>query len=426
MQKRKKGSLYTTLLKMTLVPIVVLGIVLTILSYHTCSAALNRQVESELKNLSYVVLNTMESMYPGDYKTTGDTEKVIYKGEHVLNGDYDYFDHIKEDTGIDVSLFYEDTRVLTTVEDEDGVRCVSTVCNPLTVKEVLNGQSAKFYTDIDINGKQYQAFYMPVYNSNEVCVGMLALAKPAKMVNAARWQTILPMILISLSCILIVAMICTSYADKIVHVIHLLQDSMGRVVRGDLTEKTDFSVLNRNDEIGDMGRSVTQMQDALHELVEQDSLTHMYNRRKAEQKLQKIQEKALEKEESFTLVIGDIDNFKHINDTYGHGCGDRVLVKTAELLLDYMQTKGIAARWGGEEFLLVFRHYSYTTCRDFVQEIRQKIEDLEVEYEGEKVSVTMTFGMAEGIGSTDLNQLFILADDRLYQGKANGRNQVIG
>lgn len=425
MRKRRKGSLYSTLLMLTVVPIIVLGIVITVFSSNAFSMALNHQVKSELSNISYVLLNTFDNMYPGDYKDTGVGEMLISKGEHILNGDYDYIDHIKEDTGIDVTIFYADKRVITTVRNEDGERCIGTNPNPLVVKEVLNGQQKKFYTNTIINGAKYYAYYVPIYNSSETCVGIIGLAKPSESVQSAQMKAIIPIIIISLIGMVIMGLICASFSEKIVNVIKKLQKSMLNVANGDLSEKPDFSVVSRDDEIGDMGRSVVDMQSAIRVLVEQDELTHIYNRRLGEQKLIQIQSKAAQKEESFILVIGDIDFFKRVNDTYGHDCGDIVLKSIADILRKFMQTKGIVARWGGEEFLLVFNRVSYNTCIEYMNQLLEEISQLKVLYKDAVMNVTMTFGMAEGSGHSNLNELFKIADDRLYQGKLDGRNRVI-
>ena len=150
----------------------------------------------------------------------------------------------------------------------------------------------------------------------------------------------------------------------------------------------------------------------------------MYNRRSGDRKLRLISAEAKESGCSFALAIGDIDLFKRINDTYGHECGDAVLKKVSATLKQHMWHQGIAARWGGEEFLLVFEDTDLETARQQLDELMEKIRALDILYDGQHVSLTMTFGLICK-PSEDIRLLLKEADEKLYIGKTNGRNQVV-
>ena len=159
-------------------------------------------------------------------------------------------------------------------------------------------------------------------------------------------------------------------------------------------------------------------------MIEQDALTELYNRRSGDRKLRLISAEAKESGCSFALAIGDIDLFKRINDTYGHECGDAVLKKVSATLKQHMWHQGIAARWGGEEFLLVFEDTDLETARQQLDELMEKIRTLDILYDGQHVSLTMTFGLICK-PSEDVHLLLKEADEKLYIGKTNGRNQVV-
>ena len=124
------------------------------------------------------------------------------------------------------------------------------------------------------------------------------------------------------------------------------------------------------------------------------------------------------------MAIGDIDFFKRVNDTYGHECGDLVLKNIAACLKRHMAGKGFAARWGGEEFLLVYDHMDVREAYRYLQRLNFEIHDLDSCFDGRTVRITMTFGLVPG-DTDDISQLLRNADQKLYDGKAAGRDCIM-
>ncbi len=126
---------------------------------------------------------------------------------------------------------------------------------------------------------------------------------------------------------------------------------------------------------------------------------------------------------SYWVAISDIDNFKKINDTYGHNCGDYVL-KTIGGILD---GKGVlCCRWGGEEFLFLDKisKKKYDPY-EFLEQIRKEIEDIPFEFEGKRFRITMTFGMSTCTDTVCIEDVIRDADEKLYAGKHSGKNKVV-
>ena len=126
----------------------------------------------------------------------------------------------------------------------------------------------------------------------------------------------------------------------------------------------------------------------------------------------------------FCIAFCDIDNFKRINDSYGHDCGDIVLKNIAEKLRNHMFNCGYAIRWGGEEFLLIFERSTTEDAQPILENLLNDIRSMNTLYEGELINVTMTFGLVNG-GHDEIRQLIRLADEKLYEGKTNGKNRII-
>jgi diguanylate cyclase (GGDEF)-like protein len=158
-----------------------------------------------------------------------------------------------------------------------------------------------------------------------------------------------------------------------------------------------------------------------------DPLTGIYNRRFVNEYLIKEIARFKRSNESFSLVMCDIDNFKEINDTYGHLAGDIVLKSLAQLVTPTLRQLDIFGRYGGDEFVLVLPGTDSTFASNVIDRLRIKIESIPIALPaGVKKSITASFGVAtfpmDGESSDDL---LIKADERLYKAKSLGKNKVV-
>lgn len=163
----------------------------------------------------------------------------------------------------------------------------------------------------------------------------------------------------------------------------------------------------------------------LGNLANTDPLTGLYNRRTMTDHVKNMYEDYLETKEPFTLIICDIDNFKQFNDTYGHECGDMVLKSISTLLSDAIRDQDFLCRWGGEEFLVFLKNIDVQQGKTIAERIRVQITENDVQYNDNKLRITMTFGVAASTEADSYNELFKLADARLYEGKKSGKNKVV-
>lgn len=153
-----------------------------------------------------------------------------------------------------------------------------------------------------------------------------------------------------------------------------------------------------------------------------DALTGLYNRRKA---ISYIEEVVARSTNGFSLCICDIDFFKRVNDNYGHDFGDKVLESISSIFLEEMQGKNMASRWGGEEFLLLFPDCNGDEALIKLEQIKKRIKDTAIELNGQKISVTLTYGLAEYNFSGEIDDTIKEADKKLYAGKQKGRDIII-
>ncbi|MDO5126850.1 MAG: GGDEF domain-containing protein [Eubacteriales bacterium] len=171
--------------------------------------------------------------------------------------------------------------------------------------------------------------------------------------------------------------------------------------------------------------SIENKNKELDDLANTDALTCLRNRRSMMDSVISLFQAYKKPNQTFSLVICDIDNFKQFNDTYGHECGDVVLKNIAQKFLLSTRKDDYVCRWGGEEFLFVLKNISQKDAHTITERIRINIANTEIQYNDEILHITMTFGVASSDEADNYDDLFKLADNRLYQGKNSGKNIVI-
>ncbi len=178
-------------------------------------------------------------------------------------------------------------------------------------------------------------------------------------------------------------------------------------------------------EVRYMRKSLEQENRNLGEIANYDPLTHLLNRRSMNEHMKQAMEDANAGERTFCLIIGDIDNFKKVNDTYGHACGDTVLTEVSRIISINVREEDVVCRWGGEEMLILV-NASKEVARAVAQRICKGISQNTVKHGDIEVSVTMTLGVAEYKEGKTIRSIIDEADEHLYYGKNNGKNQVVG
>lgn len=160
------------------------------------------------------------------------------------------------------------------------------------------------------------------------------------------------------------------------------------------------------------------------QLAHFDPLTHLSNRRDALCILKHEQTRITRNREPLAIALCDVDHFKKINDQYGHNAGDAVLVELAKLFATNLREQDCVARWGGEEFLFIFPQTLAKNANVIAEKIKNKLQDHVVNYEGEKIKVTVSMGIEQLNDNQNIDELINNADKYLYQAKNAGRNQI--
>lgn len=166
--------------------------------------------------------------------------------------------------------------------------------------------------------------------------------------------------------------------------------------------------------------------EMLRKLATIDPLTGLYNRRAMTEYIKAMVKNSFATGKGYFIGLADIDDFKKVNDTYGHDTGDKVLVCVAKAIREMVPEDGCACRWGGEEMLFAIPEYAMEDGCKCAEAFRKTIENLSFETEnGKAFSVTVTIGVYAARSGEDFENAVRLADNRLYIGKKLGKNMVI-
>lgn len=163
----------------------------------------------------------------------------------------------------------------------------------------------------------------------------------------------------------------------------------------------------------------------VQDLANKDTLTSMFNRRYFFKTVNELINN--NPQNTFGIIMIDIDNFKQVNDTCGHQFGDEILVKTSEVVGKHIGDNGICARYGGEEIIIFLKDVNdYGLSFEYIDELRERVQSNIVEFNGLSKSVTISIGMGIYRGIDDsLDCVIKTADELLYKAKENGRNRLM-
>jgi len=156
-----------------------------------------------------------------------------------------------------------------------------------------------------------------------------------------------------------------------------------------------------------------------------DGMTHLYTNRYFQIRMNEELKRFRRYKRAFSILLMDIDHFKGINDTYGHQAGDYVLAETAKIIKESLRGTDLAARYGGDELAIILSETENAMSIEVAERIRQSVQAYPYDFEGKRISVAMSIGVATIDESlVEKGRLIEKADNCLYKSKENGRNRV--
>ncbi|SBS32678.1 putative diguanylate cyclase YdaM [Marinomonas spartinae] len=209
-------------------------------------------------------------------------------------------------------------------------------------------------------------------------------------------------------------------------------NGMNKIIHGLAASRRELSELNsqleekvaqKTQSLEEKNMTLVQLNKKLYTLANTDSLTQVYNRTRFDLLFREHVAMAEYKETYLSLLLIDLDNFKRVNDQFGHQVGDHVLYVTAKLLESVVMNDGIVARWGGEEFAVLLPHIAIDQAQHIAETLRQHLE--EASFDDPAIHITMSVGVSQLLLGESGMSLLKRTDAAMYQAKNTGRNQVI-
>jgi diguanylate cyclase (GGDEF)-like protein len=224
--------------------------------------------------------------------------------------------------------------------------------------------------------------------------------------------------------------------EKLVREVEWLNRKIKQItVSGDLSLRLE---MRGKDELSELAGTVNAMlaaiqkakfellqaQESLRFHAEHDSLTGVLNRRAIRDVLRRELARCRRENQTLGVMLADVDHFKRINDHYGHGAGDAVLVTVVQRISSTLRPYDLVGRYGGEEFLIVAPGCDLEFTQKLAERIRSAVGDESNDLGSEKVTITLSLGITLGTADSDPEFLVAAADSAMYQAKRNGRNRV--
>lgn len=264
--KQKKGLRLALKLSLTvIVPIILItvaGIVLSAVKQSDLSESL---VEREISGIARSVRQTYEELEQGsEFVMDGDT---LSKGSQKLSGDYELIDKLKKEQDVELSLFYGDVRILTTLTDDTGKREINTKLSSQVYEKLQKGEDY-FASDIELFGKPYSGYYVPLYQpGTKDIVGSIFCGRSQTQVNDGLRGTVLSMAGVMIGIFAIAFIFVLVMVRRIVKSLDGAVNNLGSVAKGILNFEMKAEILERGDEVGDMARAIQILVQSLHEIL---------------------------------------------------------------------------------------------------------------------------------------------------------------
>lgn len=265
----KKVRIWTfsrRLLALCLLPMTVVCVLLTAVSTVSLKENIELEIYHSLQMIATSVNETYTNLYEGDY--TVDYVGKVRKGDTEINGNYQLVDALQKQTGFDVSLLFQNTRLLTTLRKENGARVNGTPADKTIYTQIEAGETL-FLRDTMIFEKECYVLYQPLVNSDQTVMGAIEVVKDSESVRQTIREQVLKIIRYSLMPLIaaagMVGILSRSMVVKMKRITRFLKELVG----GRLDQRPDQRSLKSKDELGDIYRGCVQVQDTLKEMVEE-------------------------------------------------------------------------------------------------------------------------------------------------------------
>lgn len=250
------------ILTMALAPLLCLGIATILIGNARISSVVTGSIENGLRASAISVRDTLSYVDEGEYRLEGES---LYKGEFNVSEAVSIADNLKKSADTDITVFYGDTRYMTSVLDEQGNRVVGTKAGEKVVQTVLNEGKEYFATDVEVAGHSYFGYYLPFYDSTgSQIAGMIFAGMPRADAEGQIMSIISLLTVIMVVLFIICAVLLFVVVSKMVHALRMGANTLEQVSNGKLNMEIDLKKMTkRKDELGTISRAIEKLKEEL-------------------------------------------------------------------------------------------------------------------------------------------------------------------
>lgn len=258
-----KLKLRPAIMAMVFIPIILITLVAVLLFYNRTHSLVEEEISTTLSATGKSLQQTYNALGEGDYYQ--DANGDVWKGDYCISQDTSIVDEISDSTGLVATFFWGNTRVMTSIRNDKNERIIgTTTTDPNVLQDTLTDGKAFFNKSLTINGKNYYVIYEPVFQpSDGSVVGMAFVGIENTTVNESIRNMIVSILIIILVIIVLITVISMLVINALVRAAKLTSAVTDAMANGDMTQKLDEKCLKRNDEIGDICKSLDKMQESL-------------------------------------------------------------------------------------------------------------------------------------------------------------------
>lgn len=262
--KEKKGfSIVLKVMVVVVLPLFLFGLATIGICYNTQKKLSYDLISEELQSVAYNVSQQYDLLAEGDYTYINDD---FMKGTTDLTGEYALIDKVKEKTDINVTIFWGNKRILTTLTDSNGERIVGTTLDEEISDKVLDGEEY-FNSDLNLAGTKYCAYYIPLKQGNGEVIGIIFTGKSKEAVDAEGSANVIRLISIMGCTLLIAIVLAILFIRRILGGLNHAVAGLHSVAANNLTYELQERILNQHDEVGKIAGAVQSLIDSLKSMI---------------------------------------------------------------------------------------------------------------------------------------------------------------
>lgn len=266
------GGIYmklgTKILLIAIFPLVIMGAVIYFLGSGMITNTMQDEIKSELQAICISIKGADELSSAGDYELLNGQ---LWKGDRNVSESYEIADRITKDTGIAVTVFWGDTRYMTSVMNGNGERILGTKASDRVIENVLNQRKEYFSTNVDVMGENYYGYYQPIFNEgNDTPVGMIFAGKSQEEaeaeINGILFRLLAIIIVVFIIASILIVFVCMGIEKGIQHVIDITK----KVAEGDLSiskAENSTKLMNQKNEMGNLVNQVMGLRLTIKEMI---------------------------------------------------------------------------------------------------------------------------------------------------------------